>query len=180
MKNLAFLTFLFATIANADLHQHGKSLGAHEHGSVKLELGVEGQSLEIDLDGPAESFLGFEYAPKSEKEKNKFNEVQRLWEKNLLSLFTFNQTLKCVVSNSSLKQEIELHNSEKGNKHKEEGVHSEIQAAAKITCDKALKDQIIKINLKKYFSNIKKLKLDLVGDEIRTINLTKAIEEIKL
>ena len=39
------------------------SAGRHEHGSTTLGVAVDGQSLVIELDGPAANFLGFEHKP---------------------------------------------------------------------------------------------------------------------
>jgi hypothetical protein len=178
-KLLTFLSLITLNIALADNHKghhHATSLGAHEHGSIKLDLAVEGPALEIELEGPAESFIGFEYAPKTDKEKKVLFDAEALWTKNLLSLFTFDKTLACSTSETSFKQEIEDH---KGHK-KASGIHSEIRAKAKITCNADLKGKSVEISLKRAFPKIKNLKADLVGSETKTIQLKKASESIKL
>jgi hypothetical protein len=43
--------------------------GAHEHGAVKLDVAVEGNTLSIGLDVPLDNLLGFERAPRSEAER---------------------------------------------------------------------------------------------------------------
>ncbi|MYA12441.1 MAG: DUF2796 domain-containing protein [Gemmatimonadetes bacterium] len=43
--------------------------GAHEHGIARLGLAVDGTLLTVDLQLPAESVFGFEYAPRSAEER---------------------------------------------------------------------------------------------------------------
>jgi Protein of unknown function (DUF2796) len=44
---------------------------AHEHGSVKLNVSIEGQQLTIALESPLDGIVGFERAPKNAAEKAK-------------------------------------------------------------------------------------------------------------
>lgn len=41
----------------------------HEHGRATLELAIEGELLELRLEGPLDGFVGFEHAPRSEAER---------------------------------------------------------------------------------------------------------------
>jgi Protein of unknown function (DUF2796) len=41
---------------------------AHVHGVVHLDVAVEGKGYTIDLDSPLDNFLGFEHAPRDERE----------------------------------------------------------------------------------------------------------------
>jgi hypothetical protein len=52
-----------------------RSAGRHEHGSTTLGIAVEGQSLVIELDGPAANFVGFERKPANEQEKQELARV---------------------------------------------------------------------------------------------------------
>jgi hypothetical protein len=52
-----------------------RSAGRHEHGTTTLGIAVEGQSLVIELDGPAANFTGFERKPASEVEKQQLARV---------------------------------------------------------------------------------------------------------
>lgn len=183
MKKMSLILslLLLSSAALADKHghhDHGKGLGAHEHGAIKLEIAVEGKTIEIDLDGPAESFIGFEYAPKTDKEKKVFKDAEALWTKDLLTkLFVIDKKLGCTSSEVSFKQEIEEDKSKAAKK--EAGIHSDIEAGAKIICAQDLKGQKLTVNVKKHYPHIKKLSLDLIGSETKSIE-AKATEEIKL
>jgi hypothetical protein len=184
--SLVLSTLLLSSIALAEDHHHGKGLGAHEHGAIKLEMAVEGKTLEIDLDGPAESFIGFEYTPFTAKEKKTFSNAESLWTKNLLTkLFVLDKKLGCKASEVSFKQEIDEEETKEaqaklklGSKT-ESGVHSDIEAKAKITCAQDLKGQSVTVSVKKQYPRIKKLSIDLVGLEVKSID-AKAVEEVKL
>lgn len=179
MKKMSLVLSIFLLSMNvfADQH-HDKGLGAHEHGSLKLDMAVEGKTIELDIDGPAESFVGFEYVPKTEKEKTTFNQAQALWTKDLLTkLFVLDKKLGCTFSEASFKQEIEEHDQKD---KKEAGVHSDIEASAKIICAQDLKGQTVEVALKKHYSHIKKLSIDLVGTTTQSIEVKNSVEKIKL
>ncbi|MEQ1802649.1 MAG: DUF2796 domain-containing protein [Gammaproteobacteria bacterium] len=52
-----------------------RSAGRHEHGNTALGIAVDGQSLVIEIDGPAANFTGFEQKPADEKEKQELARV---------------------------------------------------------------------------------------------------------
>ncbi|MGZ3806476.1 MAG: ZrgA family zinc uptake protein, partial [Bacteriovorax sp.] len=149
----------FAFFVNAMAGEH--SLGAHEHGAIKLGMAIEKNAVDIDLDGPSESFIGFEYLPKTAKDKKTFNDAKDLWEKKLLTLITLDKKLECKITEASFKQVIDEKESAeeqakiKDPKKKEQGVHSDIEAKAKITCAKDVAGSEVQISLRKQFKNIK-------------------------
>ncbi len=162
------------------------ALGAHEHGAIKLGMAIEKNNIEIDLDGPTESFIGFEYLPKSENEKKVFNDLKIIWEKELFKFIAFDKKLNCAISESHLNQIIdqketaEFQKNIKDPKKKEAGVHSDIKAKAKIKCNANLSGTIAVISLKKHFNKIKKLTLDLISIETKTLEINQEIQSIKL
>lgn len=182
MKTIPFVLSLalLSNIAMADSHEHGKSKGAHVHGTIKIEMAVEGKTIDIDIDGPAEAFVGFEYAPKSAKEKKAWSDAEALWKKDLLTkLFVLDKSLGCTASEASFKQEMEEEEDHKDHK-KEAGVHSDIEASAKILCSKDLAGQNLVVALKKHFPKIKNLAVELVSTETKTIDINGSEQTIKL
>ncbi|MEA9356371.1 DUF2796 domain-containing protein [Bacteriovorax sp. PP10] len=185
--SLILSTLLLSSVAlAASHHDHAKGLGAHEHGAIKLGMAVEGKTIDLDLDGPAESFFGFEYTPSTAKEKKAFNDAESLWTKDLLTkLFVLDKKLGCTSSEVSFKQEIDEEETKeaqaklKKGERKESGIHSDVEAKAKIICTQDLKGQTVVVSLKKSYPHIKKLSIDLVGSEVKSIN-AKAVEEVKL
>lgn len=183
--SLVLSTLLLSSVAMAD-HHHGKGVGAHEHGAIKLEMAVEGKTIELDLDGPAESFIGFEYTPATAKEKKTFSDAEALWTKDLLTkLFVLDKKLGCTASEVSFKQEIDEEETKEAQKNlklgqkSESGFHSDVEATAKIICKQDLAGKTVVVSVKKHYPHIKRLSIDLVGSVVKSID-AKAVEEVKL
>lgn len=180
---LSTVLLLTSVSAFADKHGHEghkKGMGAHEHGSLTLEVAVEGKQINIEIEAPAESFLGFEYIPKTAKEKAAYTKAETLWNKELLTkLFITDISLGCSIGESSFKQVLE-EQTETKEKAKKSGQHSEIQASAIINCQKELKGQSVSVAFKKEFTKIKRMALDLAGSETKTIQIKKVSEVITL
>ncbi len=174
-----FITVLFSILSIAPGFSNEHSLGAHEHGSIKIGLAIENNTAEIDIDGPAESFVGFEYSPKTTKEKKIFTDAQNQWVKNFNSLITFDKKLNCRVLEASFEQELEAKEAHK-TENKEAGVHSDIEAHAKINCKTPIAGSLLTISLKKTFKNIKKLSVEIIGTETKSIEITQESQTIKI
>jgi hypothetical protein len=144
------------------------ALHAHEHGSIDFEVAVEGKSADFEISGPAESFIGFEHAAKTAKEKQTLADVTSLWNTKFFELVSFDKALNCNTSAARFE-----HKMEKGN-------HSEIEAAIKVTCEKELKGAKVSVNLRSHFKNIKNLKMEIIGSDTKTIKITKPKMEVNL
>lgn len=172
------LLFSSIVMAEHDAHKH-HNLGAHEHGNVKLAFAIEGKSLDIDMDGPSESFLGFEHKPVSKDDQLAFNKANDLWTKEILTkLIMFPNNFNCRIDAANFHQNYE----EESTGTKKSSLHSEIEATAKITCDGgSFKGSEVKIGLKDKFPKIKKLKLEILEeDKTKSLDIKKAIETIRL
>jgi hypothetical protein len=66
------LLFLAAP-AMAVGHDHA----AHVHGVAKLEVAVDGAALHVHLESPLEALLGFEHAPRGDKERAEVARMRR-------------------------------------------------------------------------------------------------------
>lgn len=176
------IAFITNGLASAGEH----SLGAHEHGAITLGMAIENKTLDLDLDGPTESFMSFEYLPKTEKEKKVFLALKNKWEKNLFDLIRFDKKMNCKIVEATLnqvidqKETVEAQKTIKDKFKKEAGVHSDIEAKAKIMCAENVHGNEVVILLKKAFKNIKKLSVDVIGAEAKSIVITKEIESIKI
>jgi hypothetical protein len=163
-----------------------RPLDAHEHGSIKLSIVLEKNVVEMELEGPSESFLGFEHAPKSKKEIQKFNDVKQRWTNDFMSLFIFDIKLNCKLATAKLEQIIEEEHKDehkeehKDNHKKDSGVHSEISAQAKLNCDQNPASSVAVVNFKKYFKGIKKLTVEIIGKDSKSVSITKDSQSITL
>lgn len=165
------LVIIYGLLVAGEAFSREHSLAAHEHGRVKLAIVVEKNLVDIDLDGPSESFIGFEYLPKTLKEKEIFNETKDLWEKNLFNILTFDKKLGCKIREADFKQII-------GKKDKND--HSEVEAKASVLCSENPSGSNLIISLKKVFKNIKKLTVEFIGVETKSLEITRAIDSVKI
>lgn len=179
---LLIIGLMFASLGHSAEH----ALGAHEHGAIKLGMAVEQNVVDIELDGPTESFISFEYLPKTAKEKKIFSDVKDLWEKQLFTLITLDKKLDCKITEASFKQVIDEKETAaeqakiKDPKKKEAGVHSDVEAKAKITCAKNVSGSLVTVSLKKHFKNIKKLNVELISGEAKSIEITTPVQSFKI
>ena len=180
--SLILLTLLPFSFSHSGEH----ALGAHEHGAIKVGLAVEKKSIEINIDGPAESFLGFEYTPKTPKEKKILSDLQLKWSKNINLYFSFDKALKCKVLESSFNQVIDEKETKEAQAlikdvtKKSVGVHSDIEAKAKLSCISEVAGSLVLVALKQEFKNIKKLTVEVISNETRSVEITKAVQSFKL
>ena len=151
-----------------------QALHAHEHGAIKVGMAVDKNIVEIDMDGPSESFISFEYIPKTTKDKKLFNDAEIKWTKNLDSLIAFDKKLNCKVTEASFKQVVDEKET------KESGVHSDIEATAKITCSHNLSGSEVTVSLRKVFKHIKKLSVEVLSTETKSIEITKPVQSFKI
>lgn len=167
--SLVTFSLLVSASAFGQHKEHHTSLGAHEHGTVKMAMAIEGRKVEIDMDGPSESFLGFEHIAQSKNDLLALKRAKELWNVEILSkLVMLDSKLNCKIDSASFEQT------------KPEGEHSEIEATAQFTCATDLKGSDMKIGLKDKFPKIKKLKLEIIGAQSKVIDIKKTIEHVKL
>ncbi|WP_373974301.1 DUF2796 domain-containing protein [Chitinibacter sp. SCUT-21] len=119
MKRLiAVACMAIPLLSIAKEHSHG----AHVHGAAEIDVAIDGKTLLITLESPADNLLGFERAPKTDAEKAKLKTVTEQLNKAEL-LFAPAATAQCkaaapVVTMPSFKK----------------GEHSDISAEYQFTC----------------------------------------------
>jgi hypothetical protein len=168
---MTFSAFVFSLLTSFVInpaHAGEQALHAHEHGSIKVEMAVDKNTVEINIDGPAESFLGFEYKAKTAQEKKHLADLEKTWTKKLETYIAFDKKLNCLVNEASFKQVIE------------EGTHSDIEAKAKLTCAAHLTGSEVVISLKKTFKSIKKLSVEVISTQVLSVEITKDVQSFKI
>jgi len=58
-------------------HDHGHHHHAHVHGVAKLEVAMDGANLSLHLETPLDGLLGFERAPRTDKERAAVAEMRK-------------------------------------------------------------------------------------------------------
>ncbi|MDO7904051.1 DUF2796 domain-containing protein [Pseudomonas sp. K1(2024)] len=152
-------------------HEHG-TLPAHEHGVARLNVGLDGNTLELALESPAMNLVGFEHMPGSDADKAKVEAVRKQLEQPL-KLFGLASSAGCKEDQQEL--ESPLFGSDPAAKHDDddddddhdhahEHQHSEIHAHYQLTCATPAKlTQIDLSPLYKAYPQTQKINVQLVG-----------------
>lgn len=162
-------------------HSHGHSdkseaghtqLGAHEHGSGKLNIAITGKTVAIELEIPAADIVGFEHAAETKEQKAQL-ETAKAQLAAPLDLFVISTGAGCTVTTAKIETEGALagddhghshgHSHGKGEKHAEDA-HSEFHAEYELTCATPSEINAIEFAFFKAFPNSKELDVSVVGD----------------
>lgn len=159
----ALLPLAMAHAADDHDHEHA-SLGAHEHGAGSLDVALDGQTLELDLDGPSMNLVGFEHLATTDADKAKVAAAQAQLG-NPLVLFNLPKAAECRVEAQDLQSPLfEAAPEEAAGVAKGEHHHSDIEAHYAFTCSKpeALKTLDLSTFFKT-FPGTHKIKVQLIG-----------------
>ena len=141
-------------------HAHG-TLGAHEHGVAKLNVVLDGNTLELELDSPAMNLVGFEHAASSDADKAKVAAVRQQLEQPL-KLFGLSAAANCKEEQQEL--ESPLFGDAAKADDDDEHAHSDIGAHYQLTC--ANPDKLAQVDLAplfKAFPATQKINVQLIG-----------------
>ena len=145
-----------------------KSLKAHVHGSAQLTIALEDdKSLQVDLDSPADSIVGFEHKARSEPDKKTQAAALAHLEKGLSQLVEFPGELGCKVSDAKVGMEAEEHEAKAVKKpaaaESAHGEHSDVNATFALKCEKPVTGHSAKIGLIGLFPKVKSVSVKVLG-----------------
>jgi hypothetical protein len=147
---------------------------AHVHGRATLEVAIEGGSVQISLDSPLDSLLGFERAPRTEKERQSVREMS-LKLRQSDHAFVFPPQSQCrlesVQLESAVIEQSLLAAGSDSNAVKDRDkslvnspdVHSELSATWHFQCAAPESLQGVKVSLFQYFPSLKRIDAAVVG-----------------
>ncbi len=76
---------------------------SHEHGAANLMLVIEGDKLQIGIEVPSDSLIGFEYFPKSQSDRNNFNKAIRILSEPS-KIFSTPDDAECILTGLNVSQ----------------------------------------------------------------------------
>ena len=127
------------------------TLGAHEHGVVRMGLAVDGQRISLNLEIPAATVFGFEHDPETEEEIALVSEAMELLRTRVGEVIAVSPELACeledveVVSSPEVdeghshSEDEDAHSDDEGHSHSEdEDAHSEVGVAASWFCGQSV------------------------------------------
>ena len=172
---IIILSLLVGLTVSAKEKVHREN-GAHLHGAGSLGIAFEETKGRLEFKIPSDSIIGFEYTPKSDKDKKiKQTQLEKL-EKNISEMVAFAPDLKCRIS----KDKIEVVKDEQESKetHSE---HSDTFATFDVKCEKSPADSKIVFNFQRFFPHIQSLDVQIiVGNVQKSIEVKKNNTAVEL
>ena len=175
--SITLLTLLTLNSQAADPRQHE----VHEHGMAQLNIALDGNTLQLELASPAMNILGFEHAPRNQKQQAAVKQaVVRL--KKGAQMITLTPAAKCNLTEAEVDTALLKHPHEAGHgKATHEDEHTDFDAHYVFQCQQAARLQVITLNLFKAFPGIEELAVQLLTDKGQTAsNLTAATPTLQL
>ena len=149
--------------SHAHAHEEHASLDAHEHGVASLNVALDGQTLEIQLQSPAMSLVGFEHEAKSEADKAKVAAARQHLEQPQ-ALFALPIEAKCALQDSELDSPLFGGHAHDEHEHADEHGHSDIDASYRFACANAEALQTLELgSFFGTFPGTEKLEVQLIG-----------------
>lgn len=131
---------IFATAQDKKHREHK----AHSHGHAELSIAFDSLVGQVEFKSPAESIVGFEHQPKSDKDKQKLAAVKVDFETNIAKYIQFDSSLLCKFE----KKSIDMISDTKDDHH------SDFVARFDVSCSKPIQGSTVLFD----FTSIKKLK----------------------
>lgn len=125
---------------------------AHQHGAAKLQVSVDGRSLQISFEGPADNILGFEHAPKNDAQKKTLARAEEQLRQP--TLFAVPPAAECQAQPVRLDTRLPAAGSGE--------THSEMQVDWRWDCAKPQALTHVDVGLFKAFPRLKQLRVEVV------------------
>ena len=148
---------------------------SHEHGAANLMLVIEGDKLQIGIEVPSESLIGFEHFPKSRSDRENFNEAFKILS-DPSKFFSTPDDAECLLTGLNVSQtlfsgeEEDEHGHEEKDEHDEHGredsekgeIHSEFRSNYSWNCLHTDKIDSIGNKLFSFFPRIEEVRVNWI------------------
>ena len=167
-----------------EAHAHGdeapREQGAHEHGAARLDIALSGKTLELQIDGAAYGFLGFERAPEGAEEVARVEQAQLLLN-NASALYAWEPAAGCTAQSARIDAALPeaaagSTDDDHGHAHEHEhdhaheghddghGGHSSWRVYHRFDCSRPEALGAIEVRLFQHFSKLERIDYQLVTD----------------
>jgi len=148
---------------------------SHEHGAANLMLAIEGDKLQIGIEVPSESLIGFEHFPKSRSDRENFSEAIKILF-NPSKIFSTPSDAECLLTGLNVSQSLfsgeekDEHGSEEKDEHDEHGhddsekgeIHSEFRSNYSWNCIHTDEIDSIGNKLFSFFPRIEEIRVNWI------------------
>lgn len=140
MKNKLILLPLI--VMGLGLHALAQASKAHVHGNAAMQVVVDGNTVEIALQSPLDSLVGFEHAPRNERQRNTLLAMEERF-RSPVSLFVPTEAARCHAEPAELV--MPFTGKVAKSHHRDE--HAELEATVRFQCKNpsALKEVEVKL-----------------------------------
>ena len=180
MKNI--LIVLVCLFVSFDiLAQVARQKDSHEHGAAIIKMVMEDEKLQIEFEVPSESLIGFEHFPKSQSNRENFNEAIKILS-DPSKLFSQPIKAECLLVGMNVSQSLfsneEEHGHDESEKEEEHG-HDESEKEEEHGHDESEKSEIHSEFKSNYYWNCQHLdEIDSIGTQL--MSFFPRIEEIRV
>ena len=127
MKNI--LIVLVCLFVSFDiLAQVSRQKDSHEHGAAIIKMVMEEEKLQVEFEVPSESLIGFEHFPKSQSNRENFNEAIKILS-DPSKLFSIPNKAECLLVGMNISQSLFSNEEDHGHDESEKSeIHSEFKS----------------------------------------------------
>jgi Protein of unknown function (DUF2796) len=144
--------------AQAQSHVHKpRKAAAHQHGMGRLDIAIEGTTVSMALEAPADDIVGFEHIAKSPAETATV-EAAKTKLTDPMAVFQVSKAAGCSVLKAEVKFETEVKDKKDGH----DG-HAEVTAEYTLTCSNIAEVKAIEFLYFNAFKGAEALKVNLIG-----------------
>ncbi len=152
-----------------EFEQHG----AHEHGSAKLNVALDGSALYLELESPAANIVGFEHAPVNDQEKSQLDQA-RIQLQNPENLFLLPKGAGCQIVETDVDSSLftgmagHEHHHDDSNEETEEEGHADIHAVYHFECSEPQQISYVELKIFATFPQTGDINAQVIGPRGQT------------
>jgi len=174
MKNI--LIVLVCLFVSFDiLAQVARQKDSHEHGAAIIKMVMEEERLQVEFEVPSESLIGFEHFPKSQSNRENFNEAIKILS-DPSKLFSKPIKAECLLVGMNVSQSLfsneEEHGHDESEKEDEHGhdesekseIHSEFKSNYYWNCQHLDEIDSIGTQLMSFFPRIEEIRVNWISN----------------
>ena len=163
MKNI--LIVLVCLFVSFDiLAQVARQKDSHEHGAAIIKMVMEDEKLQVEFEVPSESLIGFEHFPKSQSNRDNFNEAIKILS-DPSRLFSKPTKAECLLVGMNVSQSLFSNEEEHGHDESEKSeIHSEFKSNYYWNCQHLDEIDSIGTQLMSLFPRIEEIRVNWISN----------------
>lgn len=151
-----FTLLLGSAAAVAQSHNHGSAAG-HQHGRAQMNITLDQQRLTVQVQAPLESLLGFEHAPRNDRERQRAEALlKRLRQPD--GLFVTDAPAQCRLASA----EVQAPSLEK-TPHPGADGHADLEASYTFQCEQPAQLRQLQVEWFNTFPQLKRVDAQVAG-----------------